>query len=311
MTRFIRVAVIGVASLLFLAACGGDDESPTAGATSASPSIKTVTVGSANFPESELLAEIYAGALEAKGVTVERQLGIGAREVTYGQLKSGDLTIIPQYNRALLQYRDQNATASTTDETNTALKAALPPELEILNSAPAEDKDSLTVSQETASQNNLTTIEDLAKVSKDMTIGGPPEMKQRREQQFKDVYGLEFKEWKALEVGGPLTVTALKDGDVQVANLFTTDPSILANNFVVLEDTKSVFGSQNVTPLVYKAGVDQNIRDTLNAVSAKLDTATLTQLVGKVSVDKEDADKVAQDWLTSVGLACRPEAVLP
>jgi osmoprotectant transport system substrate-binding protein len=302
MTRFIRVAVVGVASLLFLAACGGDDESPTTGATSASPSIKNVTVGSANFPESELLAEIYAGALEAKGVTVERQLGIGAREVTYGQLQSGDLTIMPEYNGALLHYLDEKATAATTDETNTALKAALPPALEILDSAPAEDKDSLTVTQETASQNNLTTIEDLAKVSNDMIIGGPPEMKQRREQQFKDVYGLEFKEWKALDVGGPLTVTALKDGNVQVADLFTTDPAIVANNFVVLDDPKSVFGAQNVTPLVFKTGVDQNIRDTLNAVSAKLDTATLSQLVAKVVTDHEDADQVAKEWLTSAGL---------
>jgi osmoprotectant transport system substrate-binding protein len=300
MTRFIRVAVVGVASLLFLAACGGDDESPTTGATSAG--IKNVTVGSANFTESEVLAEIYAAALEAKGVTVERQLGIGAREVTYGQLQSGALTIMPEYNGALLQYLDQNATAATTDEVNTALKAALPPALEILDSAPAEDKDSLTVTQETASQNSLTTIEDLAKVSKDMIIGGPPEMKQRREQQFKDVYGLEFKEWKALDVGGPLTVTALKDGDVQVANLFTTDPAIVDNNFVVLEDTKNVFGAQNVTPLVFKAGVDPNITDTLNAVSAKLDTQTLTQLVSKVSTDHEDADQVAKDWLNSVGL---------
>ncbi|MGH8834559.1 MAG: glycine betaine ABC transporter substrate-binding protein [Actinomycetes bacterium] len=301
MTRFIRVAVVGVASLLFLAACGGDDESPTTpGATSAG--ITNATVGSANFTESELLAEIYAAALEAKGVTVDRQLGIGAREVTYGQLQSGDLTIMPEYNGALLQYLDQNATAATTDEVNTALKAALPPELEILDSAPAEDKDSLTVTQETASQNNLQSIEDLAAVSKDMIIGGPPEMKQRREQQFKDVYGLEFKEWQALDVGGPLTVTALKDGNVQVANLFTTDPAIVDNNFVVLEDTKNVFGAQNVTPLVFKAGVDQNITDTLNAVSAKLDTQTLTQLVSKVATDHEDADQVAKDWLNSVGL---------
>lgn len=302
MTRFIRVAVAGVASLLFLAACGGDDEEPTTpGATSAG--ITNVTVGSANFPESELLAEIYAAALEAKGVDVERQLGIGAREVTYGQLQSGDLTIMPEYNGALLQYLDQDATATTTQDVNTALAAALPPELEILDSAAAEDKDSLTVTSETASQNSLTTIADLAPLSGDMIIGGPPEMKQRREQQFKDVYGLEFKEWKALDVGGPLTVTALKDGDVQVANLFTTDPAIVGNDFVVLEDPESVFGAQNVTPLVFKAGVDQNIRDTLNAVSAKLDTATLAGLLAKVVTDHEDADQVAKDWLTSVGLA--------
>ena len=301
MTRFIRVAVVGVASLLFLAACGGDDESPTtSGGTTAG--ITKVTVGSANFPESELLAEIYAGALEAKGVTVTRQLGIGAREVTYGQLQSGALTIMPEYNGALLQYLDKNATAATTDDVNAALKTALPPELEILNSSPAEDKDSLTVTQETASQNSLRTIEDLAKVSGNMTIGGPPEMKQRREQQFKDVYGLEFKEWKALDVGGPLTVTALKDGNIQVGNLFTTDPAIVDNDFVVLEDTKNVFGAQNVTPLVYKAGVDQNIIDALNAVSAKLDTTTLSQLVGKVSGEHQDADQVAKEWLTSVGL---------
>jgi len=253
MTRFIRVAVVGVASLLFLAACGGDDETPSSGGTTSPAGVQNVTVGSANFPESELLAEIYAAALEAKGIEVERQLGIGAREVTYGQLQSGDLTIMPEYNGALLQYLDQNATATTTQDVNTALAAALPAELQILDSAAAEDKDSLTVTQDTATQNSLTSIADLAPLSGDLVIGGPPEMKQRREQQFKDVYNLEFKEWKALDVGGPLTVTALKDGDVQVANLFTTDPAIVANNFVVLEDPENVFGAQNVTPLVFKA----------------------------------------------------------
>ena len=303
MTRFIRVAVVGVASLLFLAACGGDDETPSGAGTTSPAGVENVTVGSANFPESELLAEIYAAALEAKGIQVERQLGIGAREVTYGQLQSGDLTIMPEYNGALLQYLDQNATATTTQDVNTALAAALPAELQILDSAAAEDKDSLTVTQDTATQNSLTSIADLAPLSGDLVIGGPPEMKQRREQQFKDVYNLEFKEWKALDVGGPLTVTALKDGNVQVANLFTTDPAIVANNFVVLEDPESVFGAQNVTPLVFKAGVDQTVTDALNAVSAKLDTATLAGLLAKVVTDHEDADQVAKDWVTSAGLA--------
>ncbi|MFE3874407.1 ABC transporter substrate-binding protein [Kitasatospora sp. NPDC059146] len=259
----------------------------------------TVVVGSANFPENVLLGSIYSQALKAKGVKVQEKFNIGSREVLYGQLQSGNLTVLPEYNGALLAYLDAKNTAVTTPDVNAALTKALPASLAILDSSPAEDKDSLSVTQETADKYSLKSIADLAAKAGEFTIGGPPEFKTRREQQFKDVYGLTFKEWKPT---ADTTANALKDGNIQVGNVFTTDPKIVQYKLVPLSDPKNVFGAQNVTPLINKAGVDANATAALNAVSAKLDTAGLTALMKRVSVDKEDPSAVAKDWLKSNGL---------
>ncbi|WP_412542636.1 ABC transporter substrate-binding protein [Longispora sp. K20-0274] len=302
MVRNLRGAVCALLALFALAACGGnnpiDDKNKPA-------DNGTVIVGSANFTENVLLAEIYAGALEAKGIKVERKLNIGSREVIYKQLESGGLSVLPEYNGALLSYLDKQNAAATTADVNTALKAKLPAAVELLDSAKAEDKDSVTVTKETAAKYNLKSISDLAPVAKDLVIGGPPEFKTRRQGivGLKDVYGLDFKEFKSLDVAGPITVSALKKGDIQAANLFTTDPALEVNGFVSLDDPKALFGAQNVTPLVNKAAVGDKARTVLNGIAPKLDTATLTQLMRKVSVDKQDPDKVAKEWLKSVGLA--------
>jgi osmoprotectant transport system substrate-binding protein len=305
MTSKVRImsALAGAAALVALSACGGGSNSNplNSGASNAG---STVTIGSANFQENVLLGEIYAQALEAKGVKVKRQFNIGAREIIYGQIKSGSLTVLPEYNGALLAYLDKTATATSTADVNTALKSKLPAELELLDSAAAEDKDSVTVTKDTATTYNLTSLTDLAAVSKKLVLGGPPEFKTRVQGVvgLKSTYGVEFKEFKSLDTAGPITVAALKKGDVQAANLFTTDPSIPSNNFVVLQDPKSLFSSQNVTPLVNKAGVSDTVRSALNAVSTKLDTTTLAELDKKVISDKQDQETVAKDWLKAQGL---------
>ncbi|KWX00421.1 glycine/betaine ABC transporter substrate-binding protein [Carbonactinospora thermoautotrophica] len=300
MKRIIRGAAL--AALFALTACGGGGN-PLEQGGAAQPG--TITVGSANFQENVLLAEIYAQALEAKGIKVNRKFNIGSREVIFDQIKSGALTVLPEYNGALLAYLDKDAKATSTEQVNIALKQKLPPELELLDSAPAENKDSVTVTKATADKYKLKTLEDLAPVAKDMTLGGPPEFKTRMQGVvgLKSVYGIEFKEFKPLDTAGPVTVAALKNGDIQAANLFTTDPSIPQNGFVVLEDPKDLFSAQNVTPLVYKKGVDDKVRSTLNAVSVKLDTKTLTELDKRLIVDKDDAEQIAKDWLKSQGLA--------
>ncbi|ETK31902.1 proline/glycine/betaine ABC transporter substrate-binding protein [Microbispora sp. ATCC PTA-5024] len=259
----------------------------------------TVVVGSFNFPESVLLASIYAQALKAKGVTVEEKPNIGSREVVFDQVKSGGLTVLPEYIGSLLAFVDKNTTAKTKDEIVASLKEKLPSGLEVLEPAEAQDNNSLTVTKETATKYKLTTIDDLAKVSKDFVVGGPPEFKERQEQNFKTVYGLEFKQWKPT---GDTTADAIKSGTVQVGNVFTTDPKIVLNDLVPLQDNKNAFGSENVTPLVYKAGVNDAVVSTLNAVSAKLDTTTLVSLMKRVAVDKDDPPAVAKDWLTQNGL---------
>lgn len=295
-------ALVGVVALAGVAACGSGNANPLGSANNATKG--EVVVGSANFPENVLLAEIYAQALEAKGVKVKRQFNIGSREIIYGQIQSGGLTVLPEYNGALLAYLDKTTTATSESQVNSELQSKLPPQLEILNSSAAEDKDSVTVTRKTADQYHLVSIADLAPVAKNMVLGGPPEFKTRLQGivGLHQVYGLTFKEFRPLDTAGPITVQALKRGDIQAANLFTTDPSIPANGFVVLQDPKDLFSAQNVTPLVYRKGVNPTVVAALNAVSAKLDTSTLAELDKKVMTDKDDPSTVAKDWLASAGL---------
>ncbi|PZG30589.1 glycine/betaine ABC transporter substrate-binding protein [Spongiactinospora gelatinilytica] len=303
MRRVFGSVAVFLTAMLAVSACGGEDPlaggGTTTATTSGSPGGGKAIVGSFNFPESVLLGSIYAQALTAKGVKVEEKANIGSREVVYNQIKGGGLTVLPEYNGALLAYLDSKATAATTEEVNSALAAKLPPELTLLESSPAEDKDSLTVTKETAQKHSLTSIADLAKVAKDMAVGGPPEFKERRQKQFKDVYGLEFKEWKPT---GAATADAIKEGTVQAGNVFTTDPKIIINQMVALEDPKNVFGAQNVTPLVNKSAQSDAITSTLNAVSAKLTTEGLTQMMQKISVNKDEEAVVAAEWLKQNGL---------
>lgn len=304
----IRTVAAALATALALSACSSGNPmatttTPAGGASSAAA--ETIIVGSANFPESELLAELYAGALEAKGVQVTTRLNIASRETYVPALKNGEINLIPEYTGNFAKYL--NAEADVADEAKAlaALKAALPENLEALEPAKAQDKDAVVVTAATASQYSLKAIGDLAPVASQLVLGGPPEWKERANgvPGLKSVYGLTFKEFKPLDVAGPLSVTALKNGQVQAVNLFTTDPSIKANGFVVLDDPKSLFGAQNVIPVVTKAKATPTVRTALNSLSAKLDTDTLATLVTKVVVDKVDASAVADEWLKAQGLA--------
>ena len=265
----------------------------------------TVVIGSANFPENELLAEVYALALQKKGVKVTTKLNIGAREVYYPQVKSGAITIIPEYNGTLLSVEvDKTSTAKTTADVDAALAAKLPSTLTVLNPAPAQDSDSLTVTQATAAKYKLKSIADLAPYASQWTLGAPPEFKTRSDgiAGLKSVYGLTFKGFDPLDESGPITLSALTSGKVQVADVFTTTPQIVSDKLVSLTDPKFNFAAQNVIPLVYKPALTSTISSTLNAVDAKLTTAALLQLDINVSVDKQDYTTAAQNWLQSVGL---------
>ncbi|WP_030164707.1 ABC transporter substrate-binding protein [Spirillospora albida] len=304
MKKLIRGAVVGLVAALTLTACGGGgDDDPLAGGGGEKG---TITVGGANFPESNLLAEIYAQALEAKGLKVERKFNIGAREIYYDQVVKGGISVMPEYNGALLTTSvDKASKAVTTDEINTALKAKLPSAVEILNSASAEDKDSVTVNKETATKYKLKTIADLKPVANQLVIGGPSEFKTRQQGLvgLKDVYGVEFKKFQPFDAGAQAAlVKLLTENKIQAADLFTTDPTITENGLVVLEDPKNVFSAQNVTPLINKSQVNEQARAALNAVSAKLTTQHLLDLMKKIAIDKEDQAKVAKTWLTENAL---------
>jgi osmoprotectant transport system substrate-binding protein len=303
-TRLTAAAAV-VAVLLPLSACGGDPTSTTASSGDSS----TITVGSANFPENELLAEMYAQALEAEDVKVTRKLNIGARELYLKALEDGSIDLLPEYNGVLLAALSPKGevpqSVSTPDEVYDALQKVLPKGTQTLPQSAAEDKDTLTVTEETASKYDLKTIEDLKPVAGQMSLAAGPEFDKRYQGivGLEKVYGVKFKEFKALDAGGPLTKAALEKGDVQVANIFSTDSAIETENLVVLEDTKNLFLAQNILPLVTKDKVNGTVEDALNKVSEALTTEDLTEYLAKVQVDKQDPATVAKEYLSDKKLA--------
>jgi len=266
----------------------------------------TVVVGSANFPENELLAQVYALALQAKGVKVTTKLNIGSREAYYPQIQKGAISIIPEYNGTLLSVEvDKTSTAKTTADVDAALASGLPSTLEVLNPAAAQDSDSITVTAATAAKYHLKTIADLKPYAASMVLGAPPEFKTRTDgiAGLKATYGLSFKQFDPLDESGPITIAALTGGKVQAADVFTTTPAIVTDKLVSLGDPKANFAAQNVVPLVYKPAATPVITSTLNEVDSHLTTAALVQMVNAVVTDKQNYTTVAQAFLQAIGMS--------
>jgi osmoprotectant transport system substrate-binding protein len=216
--------------------------------------------------------------------------------------------MIPEYNGALLAALSPGGTVpedvSTPEEVLAALQKVLPEGTETLEQSAAEDKDTLTVTSDTASKYNLKTIDDLKPVASQLVLGAGPEFVKRFQGivGLKSVYGLTFKEFKPLDPGGPLTKAALKKGDIQVANIFSTDSTIETDNLVVLEDTKNLFLAQNVVPLIQSSKVNDDVKSALNEVSQALTTEDLTKYLAEVAVDKKDPATVAKEFLDEKGI---------
>lgn len=300
------LTALAAAAALSLAACGADED-PLAEDTGGDGggSSEEIVVGSANFPENVLLAEIYAGALDAAGMEASTRPNIGAREAYIAGIQDGSIDAIPEYTGNLRLYFDEDASASEPEEVYAELQEALPEDLTVLDYAEAQDKDAVVVTQETAEEYDLATIGDLAPVAGDLTLGGPPEWKTRQTgvPGLQEVYGVEFGDFVELDAGGPLTLKALLNDRVDAGNLFTTDPNVQANDLVPLEDPESLFAAQNVVPLLRSDAVNEDVEAALNNVSAALDTETLGALVTRVVIDKEDPADVAADFLADEGLA--------
>jgi osmoprotectant transport system substrate-binding protein len=302
-----------------LAACsssnsGSGGSNPLGGGAAPTGSI---VVGSDNFPESELLAYIYGEELSAKGYNVSYKLDIASREVTYGLLKAGTITMKPEYNGALLSYLDsiqdpkQNNPQTTTGQVDAAINKELDANLEILDPATAQDNDTLTLSKNEADKLSLKTgasIADFITALKggSVVIGAAPEFQTRYQGilGLEQAYGLKAGQinFKSLDAGGTLTETALSSGAVDAGDLFTTDPTITQGGLLTLTDPKNIFGLQNVLPLINKNSINSTGIAALNAVDKQLDSATLLQLDVKTQVNKADPKTVAHDWLSSLGL---------
>lgn len=298
------VIALGVATAL--AACSSGN--PLDSGTSAAPGdVKKIIVGSQGFAESDILAQVYGQVLAANGYDVTYAAGIGSRETFIPALKDGSIDFIPDYAGNLLYGADPKAKATSTEDVVAALPAALEPlGLAALDAAPAEDADALVVTSEFAAANKLKTIADLAPIASTITVGANTEFEGRPygRSGLESVYGVTGWTFKAIDdYGGPGTLSDLLANNIQVADIYTTTPSIKQNKLVVLEDPKHLIAAQNIIPLLNKAFVTDDLSKLLNAVSTKLTTDELLNL-NEISAgsDKPSPEKVATDWLKKNGL---------
>ncbi|MEU8959769.1 ABC transporter substrate-binding protein [Streptomyces sp. NPDC048518] len=299
--------LLATASVPALAACSGGITSLNgdgSGGGGGGSSKGGVTIGTANFTENQVLGYLYAAALEAAGVKTSVRPNLGTREILIPALKGGDIDLLPEYQGALLHYLDPKAKATEEGEMQNALAMRLPRGLQILPYGKAEDSDAFVVTRGTAKEYGLKSLADLAQHNGKLVIGAAAEVKKRTVGAvgLKDVYGVEFKEFKSLDSSGPLVKGALRKGDVDVANLFTTDTDIAAEHWVVLTDPKHLVPGQHVVPLVADRKADSTVRKALARLGALLTTEQLTELNRLVDKDKKDPEDVAQDWAERHGL---------
>jgi osmoprotectant transport system substrate-binding protein len=296
-----------IAASVVVTACGGAGT----GGTTTRPD---VIVGSTNFYEQLTLGELYAQILESNGYKVTRKFNLGNREIVQPAIESGQIDLDAEYLATLLAFVDKDGKIAkpTTDpkETQTGLQKALEAKgLTVLDFAAATDQNGFVVTKDTASSRSLKKISDLSPLAKDMILGGPPECPSPQRPfcltGLKNVYGLTFKDFKPLDAGGPLTVAALEGKQIDVGLLFTSDPSIVAKNFVLLDDDKHLQLADNIAPVVRNALLqkdDGTLKRLLNSISAKLSQAELNDMNKQVAVDKKDSKVVAAAWLKKQGL---------
>lgn len=301
-----RRSVLSAAGLLglggALAACGSGSDPFDSTKGSAAPD-GAIVVGSQQYYSNEIIAEIYAQALEGAGFTVERQFRIGQREVYLPEMVSGAIDVLPEYGGNLLQYYAEGASATDAASVHAELLKALPEGLTVLDPAEATDQDSYTVTRQSATTHNLASIADLSALGRTVTIAANSEFTTRPygPDGLKAVYGVAGEVVPVEDSGGPLTVSALTGGDVDVADIYTANPAIEANDLVVLEDPESLILPQQVTPLV-STTLEATAAEALNRVSALLTSTELRALNARSTVEQLEAAVIATDWLTAMGV---------
>ena len=294
--RSVLAVGLVAAAALALTACGGNPlDEPSSDAGSGSGDSETIVVGSQGYYSNEIIAEIYAQALEGAGFTVEKKLNIGQRDAYMPEVESGEIDVFPEYTGSLLEYlSEDDVDVTSPDDVYTALTEALPESLTALDYAEASDQDTYTVLKSFAEANNLTTIEDLKNVTSQVTIGAPPEFEQRpyNPAAAKEVYGVDL----AFSATGPTTLESLLAGEIQVADIYTADPAFETEDIVALEDPKNLIISSNVVPIVATDIADQ-VSEVLNAISAKLTAEELVSLNVLSTVEQQSSADIAKKWL--------------
>ena len=302
--RFGSVLGIAVLGAGALAACSSADPLDNNSGGSDDPeSGGSIVVGSQDYYSNEIIAEIYAQALEAGGYDVDRQMRIGQREVYMPEIEDGKIDLFPEYTGNLLQYLDADATATESQEVYDALAEAMPEGVRVLEQSEASDQDSYVVTKEFAEANDLTSIGDLAGID-GLTLGGNSELEVRPygPEGLKSVYGVDVAFTPIEDSGGPLTVKALMDDQVQLVDLYTANPVLAGGDLVVLKDPEALFLASQVVPLASDA-VDDEAAAIIDEVSAALTAEDLVALNAR-SVDEEAAaPTIAADWLAEKDLA--------
>ncbi|NQW92388.1 ABC transporter substrate-binding protein [Curtobacterium sp. VKM Ac-2861] len=301
----ILAGVIAVGAIVALSGCSTSDPTkPASGGDDGSGSTPIV-VGSFNFPESEILGNMYALVLKDAGFDVTTKFNLGPRQTTIPALKDGSINLMPEYNGNLLFFYDTKATAKTTAEVDAALKTEIPKDFQVLEPSPAEDKDAYVVTQAEAEKNGLTSIGDLSKIEP-FSLGANPQFGTLPYgiPGLKSTYGVDKVTFKSIEdYGGPDTVKALVDDTVQVADIYTTSPDLVTKKLLVLKDPENLIASQNILPFLNKDIYSAKLASTLNKLSEKLTTDDLIELRNRVEgSEKAQAQAAAKDWLTKEGL---------
>ena len=298
MTRRTIAAATAVLASLTLASCGTVESLEGRASMDAS----TIVVGSQDYYSNQIIAEVYAQALEGAGFRVDRQLRIGQREVYMPEIEAGAIDVFPEYTGNLLQYLDQNASAHTSQEVYDALATALPMGLRALDQSPATDQDSYVVTSTFAAEHSVTSIGDLAGAGP-LVLGGNSELETRPygPMGLAQTYGVSVDFTPIEDSGGPLTIKALKDGDIQLANIYSSDPALAEGTLTVLEDPDGLFLASHVVPLA-SSRVGEDAAAVINRVSGALTSADLVEMNRASTKDQKSASQIAREWLASEGL---------
>jgi osmoprotectant transport system substrate-binding protein len=299
--RLAAFAAVAVGATVALAGCATGD--PLDSGSDGGGDSETIVVGSQDYYSNEIIAELYAQALEENGFTVDRQFRIGQREVYVPEIESGALDVFPEYTGNLLQYYVPDTTATTSDDVYAELEGALPDGLRVLEQSPATDQDSYNVTREFSEANGVTSLADLADVTTPITLGGNSELESRPygPEGLASVYGVEVGFTPIEDSGGPLTLKALVDDQVQMVNIYSADPNIAANDLVTLEDPEGLFLASNVVPVVSDKVTDE-IAEVINTVSAALTAEDLVALNSLSVNEQQSAEQIASDWLAEQSL---------
>jgi osmoprotectant transport system substrate-binding protein len=288
-------AVMVLMGVLMFTGCGNSNPLDDGGQSSSS---QAIVIGSQDYYSNEIIAEIYAQGLEKSGYKVDRQFRIGQREVYLPEVEAGKIDLFPEYSGNLLQYLKPDTTARTSDAVYQALSKAMPNGLKVLDQSKAADQDSYVVTQAFADKWGISTIKDLSKVTDTMTLGGNSELETRPygPKGLEQTYGVKVSFTPIEDQGGPLTVKALNDNSIQLANISTASPELKANHLLSLKDPQGLFLASNVVPVASKKLDDKAVK-VINDIDASLSTDDLISMNVRSTTDQESASKIATAWL--------------